>query len=54
LHLFISDVGDGAVNQRGHAYVTTYRENGDLVGDTLQEPNAEYDLYLRTTQISNS
>lgn len=45
---------NGAIDQRGDAYVTTYRENGDLVGDALQEPNAEYDLYLRTTQISNS
>lgn len=46
--------GDGAVDQRGHAYVSTYRENGGLVGDPLQEPNAEYDLYLRATQISES
>jgi len=46
--------GDGAVDQRGHAYLTTYRENGEQVGDPLPEANAEYDLYLRATQISNS
>lgn len=46
--------GDGAVDHRGDAYVTTCREDGEQVGDPLQELNAEYDLYLRATQISES
>lgn len=46
--------GDGAANQRGHVYLSTYEEDGRPVGDVLPEPEAEYDLYRRATAISAS
>lgn len=40
--------GDGAANQRGHAYLTTYQEDGTPLG-AHKEPDAEYNLYDRAT-----
>ncbi len=46
--------GDGVANQRGSAYLTTYREDGTPIGEPLCEQDAEYNLYTRATAISTS
>ncbi|MDP1682942.1 MAG: hydroxyethylthiazole kinase [Burkholderiales bacterium] len=44
--------GDGAQGNRGDAYVTTYDIDGMQIGTAITEPDAEYNLYTRATNIS--
>lgn len=46
--------GDGTRFNRGHAYVTTYRETGSQLGAALVEPDAEYNLYRDASDISQA
>ncbi|ALD90737.1 hypothetical protein CR3_1505 [Cupriavidus gilardii CR3] len=47
--------GLGTIGHRGDAYVTTYRRDGAAVdARTLEEPDAEYDMYGRATSISRA
>jgi predicted chitinase len=44
--------GDGAAAQCGSAWMTTYQEDGTVVGTPLEDPDADYALYKRATDIS--
>jgi hydroxyethylthiazole kinase len=46
--------GDGAEGHRGSAYLATLRLDGTSVGDALEELDAEYNLYSRANEVSNS
>ena len=46
--------GEGAVGDRGDAYVTTYQLDGTPLGAALQENDAEYNLYASATTISTA
>ena len=44
--------GNGAVNARGHGYLTTLREDGTPLSDPIEEPDAEYDLFSLAKSIT--
>jgi predicted chitinase len=46
--------GDGAEGHRGSAYLATLRLDGTSVGDALEELDAEYNLYSRANEVSDS
>jgi predicted chitinase len=46
--------GDGPAGQRGSAWMTTYHPNGQILGDSLEDHNADYDLYNWATTISQA
>ncbi|MCW7538913.1 M23 family metallopeptidase [Aquabacterium sp. A7-Y] len=48
------DTGWGTDEDRGSAHVTTYAENGSVVGAVLRELGAEYDLHAAAVRISNA
>lgn len=43
--------GDGPAAQRGSAWMTTYQLDGTPVGVPLEDRDADYDLYKRTTTV---
>jgi len=46
--------GDGEPGRRGDAYITTYQEDGEIVGASVKEDEAEYKLYASATKISDA
>ncbi|MCO4858511.1 M23 family metallopeptidase [Herbaspirillum sp. WGmk3] len=44
--------GDGAPAQRGDLLITTYRADGERIGQSLRLPEAEYLLYASANKIS--
>jgi hypothetical protein len=46
--------GEGAAANRGDAYLSTYQLDGTLIGDPLEENDAEYNLYNSATAISKA
>lgn len=46
--------GEGAANNRGDAYLSTYMVDGTRIGQPLEENDAEYNLYRDATAISNA
>jgi hydroxyethylthiazole kinase len=46
--------GEGADGHRGSAYLSTLQPDGTSLGDTLEEVDAEYNLYTRANEISNA
>jgi predicted chitinase len=46
--------GDGAVADRGDAYLTTHQIDGTALGAAVNENDAEYNLYTTATDISKS
>ncbi len=46
--------GEGAPGSRGNATISTYREDGSLIGPALEEHDAEYNLYRAANDISNA
>lgn len=46
--------GRGAVGNRGDAYLTTYRLDGTVIGDALEENDAEYNLYTEANRIATA
>ena len=46
--------GEGAAGNRGDAQLSTYREDGSLLGAALEENDAEYNLYQSANTISNA
>jgi len=46
--------GEGTAGNRGDATLSTYRENGTLIGTALEENDAEYNLYRSANDISSA
>lgn len=46
--------GEGAASNRGDAYLSTCQFDGTRIGDTLEENDAEYNLYRDATAVSNA
>lgn len=46
--------GEGAAGNRGDAYVSTYQADGVRIGESLEEDDAEYNLYTSAMAISNA
>ena len=46
--------GEGAVNQRGDAVVSSYQLDGKTIGTALREADAEYNLYTSANKISKA
>lgn len=46
--------GEGAAGNRGDAILSTYREDGSLIGPALEENDAEYNLYRSANDISTA
>ncbi|KRB83695.1 hypothetical protein ASE26_11045 [Duganella sp. Root198D2] len=44
--------GDGAADQRGSAWLTTYQPDGTIVGVPMLDRNADYDLYDRALAVN--
>lgn len=46
--------GEGAAGHRGSAFLSTLRPDGTGLGETLEEADAEYELYTRANAISSA
>jgi hypothetical protein len=46
--------GEGAACHRGDDYLATYLLDGSLLGDIVEEQNAEYEMYSRSMEIAES